>query len=552
MRANLPTAQRRLASGGTPMLDNSSRRSFLALASAAATTAMFGTALRSARADTGGMIEEIKWALPAIPDTLFVPHAWQTYTGAIMSLVQEGLLAFGNDLALVPAVSDTWQQVDLTTYKYHIRQGATFGDGSAVTPDDVIATMKLHMTPDMGSQLAPFYSPVASVDATGASEVTVKLKSASVQFQYTAAHMAGFLFKKSQLEAHAKDIGTPQVLPLGTGPYKLVEFAPADHVIMEINPNYWGPKPPAKRISFQAIADRQTRLLAMQNGDIDGTFDIAISDIDQWKQLPNVKVITAPSLGFYCLTLDISKAPFDDVHVRRAIAYSIDRAGLVQALLKGNGEPAWVIDSPAMWAGVMPPDEVKTFYGTLNNYGFDLEKAKAELKQSAHPDGFEVSVPTSKDDPYMVNMMQSVAENLKQIGITMKVQELDSNQWLAGYFRHENLGAQIMAYYPDFPDPANYPYLFYFSANAVKDNMNGSNYKNPEVDKLLMVATEQSDPKTRADALKQVFKITNDDVALVPIFWPATAMALSTKYNFTGFNAFWSNTPWVLRGFTKA
>jgi peptide/nickel transport system substrate-binding protein len=551
MPANRPTVNVGLIQEEFPMLEQSNRRSFLSLATAAAAAALFSPALRSARADSG-MIEEIKWALPSVPDTLFVPHAWSTYTGAIMSLVQEGLLAFGNDLELVPAVSDTWQQADPTTYTYHIRNGAVFGDGSPVTPEDVVATMKIHLTPDAGSQLSPFYSSVASVEASGASEVTVKLKSPNVQFRYTAAHMAGFIFKKSQLDQHLKDIGTPQVLPLGTGPYKLVEFAPGDHVIMEINPGYWGPKPPAKRVSFQAIADRQTRLLAMQNGDIDGTFDIAISDIDQWKQLPNVKVITAPSLGFYCLTLDTSKPPFDDVHVRRAIAYSVDRAGLVQALLKGNGEPAWVIDSPDMWAGVLPADEVKSFYGTLNNFGFNLEKAKAELKQSAHPDGFEISVPTSKDDPYMVNMMQSVAENLKQIGITMKVQELDNNQWLAGYFRHENLGAQIMAYYPDFPDPANYPYLFYDSVNAAKDNMNGSNYRNPEIDKLLTVATEQSDPKTRAEALKQIFKITNDDVALVPIFWPATAMALSTKYKFTGFNAFWSNTPWVLRGFTQS
>jgi peptide/nickel transport system substrate-binding protein len=175
------------------MFETTSRRSFLALASAAATTAMFGPALKSARAD--GMIEEIKWALPSLPDTLFVPHAWSTYTGAIMSLVQEGLLAFGNDLSLVPAVSDTWQQVDLTTFKYHIRDGAKFGDGSPVTPDDVVATMKLHMTPDAGSQLSPFYSSVASVEPSGASEVTVKLKSPNVQFRYTAAHMAGFIFK---------------------------------------------------------------------------------------------------------------------------------------------------------------------------------------------------------------------------------------------------------------------------------------------------------------------------------------------------------------------
>ena len=139
--------------------------------------------------------------------------------------------------------------------------------------------------------------------------MTVKLKAPNVQFQYTPAHMAGFIFKKSQLEENPEDIGTPDVLPLGTGPYRLVEFSPADRVVLEARDDYWGPKPVAKRIVFTAIPDRQTRLLAMQNGDIDGTFDLAISDIDQWKALGNVDVITAPSLGIFMLTLDHRRRP---------------------------------------------------------------------------------------------------------------------------------------------------------------------------------------------------------------------------------------------------
>jgi peptide/nickel transport system substrate-binding protein len=530
------------------MITSPTRRSFLTIASAAATAALFGVRLRSAMAGTGE-IDEIKWALPSVPDTLFVPHAWSTYIGAIMALVQEGPLAFGDDLSLVPAVADSWQQTDPATFTYHLRPGVTFGDGSAVTPDDIVATMKFHLDPNSGSQLAAFYSSVASVDATGPAEVTVKLKSPNVQFRYTAAHMAGFIFKKSQLEQHPKDIGTPEVPILGTGPYALTEFAPGDHVVLKANPAYWGPKAVAKQITFQAIPDRQTRLLAMQNGDIDGTFDLSISDIDQWKALKNVDVITAPSLGVYCLTLDHSAPPFDDIHVRRAVAYAIDRVGLVTALLKGNGEPAAALDPPEIWAGVQPAAAVKDFYDTIPGYAFDLEKAKAELAQSSHPSGFEISVPGSTGDPYMVNVLQSVAQNLKQIGINLKVQEIDGNQWLAGYFRHEQLGMQIMAYYPDFADPANYPYLFFDSANAAKDGMNGSNFKNPDVDKYLAAANEQTDPKARAEALQQVFRIANDDVAVVPIFWPASAMAINNKYKLTGYTAFWYNIPWAIRGF---
>ena len=202
---------------------------------------------------------------------------------------------------------------------------------------------------------------MASVEATGPDEVTVKLKAPNVQFQYTPAHMAGFIFQKKQLEEHPKDIGSPEVLPLGTGPYRLVEFAPADRAVLEARDDYWGPKPVVKKIIITAIPDRQTRLLAMQNGDIDGTFDLAISDIDQWKALGNVDVITAPSLGMFALTMDQSAAPFDDIHVRKAIAHAIDRDGLVKALLKGNGEAATALNPPEMWSGVLTADEVRSF-----------------------------------------------------------------------------------------------------------------------------------------------------------------------------------------------
>jgi peptide/nickel transport system substrate-binding protein len=478
-----------------------------------------------------------------------VPRAWSTYVGAIMSLVQEGLLAFGDDLGLEPASAESWKQVDPTTYVYTLRKGVTFGDGSPLTTDDVIASYKFHMDPKSGSQLAAFFSSVDSVSASGENEITVKLKAPNVQFQYTPAHMAGFLFKKSQLEEKIEDLGGPDELVLGTGPYKLVEFAPAERAVLEARDDYWGAKPIAKRIVFTSIPDHQTRLLAMKNGDIDGTFDLAISEIDQWKALGNVDVITAPSLGIFSITLDHSKAPFDDIHVRKAVAYAVDREGLVKALLKGNGEPATALDPPEIWAGVMSADDARAFYKTLPGYQFDLEKAKAELAQSKHPKGFEITVPGSTADPYMINILQSVAQNLKEIGITMTVKEVDDVTWLSGYFRHEDLGMQVMPYYPDFADPVNYPYLFLDSANAVKDGMNGSNFKNAEVDKAIAKANTESDPKVRAEALKEVFKLANEDVALVPIFWPYSAMAINNKYKLTGYSAFWYNIPWAIRGF---
>jgi peptide/nickel transport system substrate-binding protein len=128
-------------------------------------------------------IEEISWALPHLPKTLLVPHEWSVNMGGVMSLVQEGLLAFDDNLALAPGVADSWEQVDPLTYVYHLRDGVTFHDGSPVTTDDVVYSMSWHLDPENRSQLTPFYNAVDSIEATGDREITVKLKNPDVQFQ---------------------------------------------------------------------------------------------------------------------------------------------------------------------------------------------------------------------------------------------------------------------------------------------------------------------------------------------------------------------------------
>ena len=494
--------------------------------------------------------ETITWALPGLPDTLLVPHAWSVNTGGVMSLVQEGLTAFSNDLALTDGVADDWEQVDDTTYVYALRDGVTFHDGSPVTAEDVVYSMNWNRDPENGSQMAAFYSAVDTIEATGEGEVTIKLKRPDAQFVYTSAHMSGFIMKRNQLENNPDTYGTPDELPLGTGPYALVEFVPGERILLEKNDTYWGPEPNFDRIEVLAIPDGQTRLLAMRNGDIDGTFGIPISEADQWSGLDGVNVVTTPSLGIYFLTFDFETPPLDNIDVRRAIAHSLDRKGLVNALLDGNGAVAKAINPPEMWAGVKPANDVRAFYDTLDQYEFDLEKAAAAWEK-AGVDGFEMSVPVSSADPYMSSIMLTLAQNVKPLGIELTVQELDHTQWLDGFMSHEDLGLQMRRYFPDYADPANYPFLFFASENAVVNGSNTSNYRNEEVDGYLATALQETDPAVRAEALMKITEKVNADLPAVPIFWPASAMAISDDLELEGFTAFWYNTPWAVRGFER-
>src|ERR1700744_3409229 len=145
VRRALPTTLRSLAASGLFAL------------MLAAPGAIFAPVPAAAAEDT---IQELRWALPSIPDTLLVGRAWSTYTGAVMSLVQEGSLAFGQDLKLAPAVADSWKQADPTTYVYHVRKGVTFSDGSPCTAEDIAFSMNWNMDPKNHSQLASFYAGV--------------------------------------------------------------------------------------------------------------------------------------------------------------------------------------------------------------------------------------------------------------------------------------------------------------------------------------------------------------------------------------------------------
>jgi peptide/nickel transport system substrate-binding protein len=146
-----------------------------------------------------GTIDEVTWALPDLPDVLLVPHDWTTYSGAVMSLVEEGALAFGDDLSLQPAVAERWEAVDPTTYVFTLRDGVTFHDGTPLTAEDVVFTIEWNMDEANASQLAAFFASVDTVKATADNEVTVTLTHPDAQFQYSMAHMSGFIMNKAQL-----------------------------------------------------------------------------------------------------------------------------------------------------------------------------------------------------------------------------------------------------------------------------------------------------------------------------------------------------------------
>ncbi|HZV72291.1 MAG TPA: ABC transporter substrate-binding protein [Conexibacter sp.] len=505
-------------------------------------------------ASTGGMargagtdaeIESVTWTVGAAPPTLDIATDLVSSGLLVMALGLEGLLMSDDELALRPRLAQSWAQPDPLRYVFKLRAGVKFWDGTPLTVHDVAYSLRRHIDPKVSSQLGSYYANVKSIDVTGADEVTVRMTKPDPIFQY--ALVFSYVTPMAFSERLGKNLGVagPKVSTMGTGPFRITAFSPDTGVTLKRNPLYWGERPRVRNASLKFIADPETQLLAMKSGEIDGVFAFSPRQSKLWDHTRGIGTQYSPGMTVVYLTFDVTAAPWDDIHVRRAIAYAADRAGYVKAFIGGHGRPAEAVVAREQWRGLVSPAEVDAIYAQIPQYPFDLTKAKAELAQSAHPNGFTTSIDFPNTDPEIGEALVSLSQTLKTLGITLHVNEVTQTAWLAGLAAHKNLGMHLMSLGPDYADPANYPALIYPSANAVANNFNLANFKDATVDRLLKEQAGTRDKGARARALGEVLRISGEQLPYLPLWFVDDSLALSDRFVYEGFNGLYYYQNWL-------
>jgi peptide/nickel transport system substrate-binding protein len=425
-----------------------------------------------------------------------------------------------------------------------VRSGVKFWDGRPLTAADVLYSLQMAASKTAGSQIAAFYTSVQSMRITSPGTITIKLKSPDPYFRYTPA--VTYILEKSFWQKNGKKVGTPDTLTMCTGPFRFTKFVPDDRVELTRFDAYWGKKPAIKSLTLRVIVNDATRLLAMQSGEIDGTFRISQDQIDQWKRISGIGVQLAPELRTAYISLDTGQDPWTDVHVRRAVAYSIDKVGLVQAILHGYGQPAPVMPPPEQWGDLSTPAKLKKLYASFPKYPFNLAKAKSELAKSKFPNGFTATLPYPDSEQTLGKAALALSQNLKQLGITLNVKQVPTDEWFGTLYSHPTpLGPQIISWGVDYPDPADALHFIYDSTAATANNFNTANYKNAQMDKLLKVQQDTVNPAVRADSVANALKLTARDVPYIPLWYQEVAMALKSKYAYADFGTWYLYTPWA-------
>jgi len=218
----------------------------------------------------------------------------------------------------------------------------------------------------------------------------------------------------------------------------------------------------------------------------------------------------------------------------------------VKAVLRGYGQPAPTMPPPQQWGDLMPQSKVKKLYASFPQYSFSVAKAKAELAKSAYPSGFTATVPFPDSRQELGKAALSLAQNLKQLGITLNVKQETTDDWFNTLYSHPSpLGMQVISWGVDYPDPADALALIYPSQFATANSFNTANYKNSTMDALINRQNNSVNPRVRADAIGKALKLGATDVPYIPVWYQQIAMALNSKYQYKTFGTWYLYSPWA-------
>ncbi len=478
---------------------------------------------------------------------LLDPIRVSSLADAAILIALEPLMRYEPDGSLSPNLAAEMSQPDPRTYVFDIREDVTFWDDTPLTVDDVLFSLNLHAEKGSTSLTAPVYADVASIEATGEGQVTVTLNQPDPQFLYGIAVTP--IVSEAYYEA-ADTIGTPGSLNMGTGPYEYVDFTPSKETVLRANPDYWGEEPTYEELTLSTVDDDAARLNAIQSGEFDVIYNIPIGQVAAFEQVEGLELSETPDLSIYKVNFDVRTPPFDDPDLREAVMLAIDREGIVNGALGGKATLAPSIVPAGIMAVLAGEETTEERYAQLEDrFSFDVDAARAALAESDHPDGLSVDVSVLASDPSLSTVAQTLRENLAEIGVDLKINQVDDNTYYEEvYFQHTTDGLSIDNLSGINPDPVMMPFYILNSAFSVEKGGPGSNlsdYDNPEVDRLLLDSQELDvDDPARADLIMDAIELGQQDLPYVPIAFPNVYAGATADLSLASYDTFWWMSRW--------
>jgi peptide/nickel transport system substrate-binding protein len=456
-------------------------------AASSATTGQTGTSAPAVVTANG----TVTAVYPASLQTLDPNIGVTQITTTVMNHIYDQVLSLTPDGKIQPMLAESWRAIDPLTWEFKLRKGVTFHDGTPFNADVLKFTIERIFDPTYNSLQKTYWVPVTSVTTPDAYTCVIKTDQPMGTMLYTMA------LTTPVLPNVGKDPNNFPAKPIGTGPFKFVDWKKDDRITMEAYDGYWGGSPKVKQVVFRTIPELATRITALKTGEIDITVQIPPDDAKNLEGTGNVTISRLETYRTNWLWMNGQRKPFTDSRVRQAIRYAVNMDDIVKSVLDGVGTRARAPIAPKVFG----------FNPNLPPYDYNPAKAKSLLADAGFPNGFETTASGLGDTGGYTrfgDVSQVVLAQLADVGIKVK---------------------------PITEDPAtanknlldlNWDMTFAGSTATTGDADNGmgrlylssakrTGWSNADVDRLLLVGRQSSDQNERLKAYQDAQQILWQD-----------------------------------------
>ena len=433
-------------------------------------------------------------AISREPKSLIPYGSNDTSTAPITHQIYEPLVKFDENMNMVPGLATSWELIDDTHYRFTLREGVKFHNGNDFTAADVLYTFEQNTaTEATASTIGPV--DIANCVIESDYSIIIALSEVYPAFLNCCTLDIAAIVDKETMEADAEAYAAN---PVGTGPFKFIEWVTGDYIKMEANDDWWGGEINFDTLLLRYIPEGSTRAIEAEAGTVD-IANITVSDAANAEESPEVNLQIHPILNTSYLSFNCSLEPFNNVKVRQAIALAIDSAAIVQANYRGYAEVAQSFLAPDIWG----------YADVEGNYEeYNVERAKELMAEAGYADGFTCTL-VSNGNQTVAEMIQAF---LKEINITVELNVTDFANWLDAIIN----GKQQM-YIGGWTVPsadASEAFAAFHSANL--GPINRSFYVNAEADALIDIIDSETDAEKRYEACVKLQELLAEECVTIP------------------------------------
>ena len=408
---------------------------------------------------------EITVAIAQDLDNSLDPHLTVAAgTREVLFNVFEGLVKPSPDGDLIPAVAESYAETNGgKTYTFTLRDGVKFHNGETVSADDVVYSIeRCADTTGREKPLVEAFSNIQSVESPDGKTVVIELKEADNEFlSYLTTAIV------------PRDYDQQDTAPVGTGPFRFVSRTPQESIVLERFDDYWGTPASLDKVTFKIIENADALVQALQSGAVDFCAHLTATQV---AQLGDKYTVLEGTMNLVqALYLNNAEKPFDDVRVRQALCYAIDRQQILDLAFDGYG---------TLLGSSMYPAFSKYFDDELTNYyTYNTEKAKELLTEAGYPNGFDMTITVPSNYQSHMDTAQVIVEQLKAVGINATIQPVTWESWVQDTYSNRQFQSTVVGV--DASNMTARAMLERFVSTASRDFIN---YNNADYDALFAQA----------------------------------------------------------------